>query len=153
MIAWGVDVSTRRIAIGAIDMTGAVHAVSRDVPQDRRGARRLVEVRRAAQTAGWHLSQDFGGQPSAILVEDPTFGGRTNPPLIQAFGVVLEAMAFDYLCPVLEIPVGTWKREALGKGNASKDDIWAEAMRLGIEPANQDEADAICIAVAAQGRL
>lgn len=153
MIAWGVDVSTKRVAIGAIDRTGAVHAVSRDVPQDRRGARRLVEVRRAAQAAGWHLSQDFGGHPSAILVEDPTFGGRTNPPLIQAFGVVLEAMAFDYLCPVLEIPVGTWKREAVGRGNATKEECWGAAVAVGGRPANQDEADAICVAAAARGRL
>lgn len=153
MIAWGVDVSTKRIAIGGVDGDDRIFSTSLDVDPTLRGAQRLVAVRRAAQQAGWRLSQMMAGQPRAILVEDPTFGGRSNPPLIQAFGVTLEAMAFDYVCPVLEIPVGTWKKEVLGKGNAMKDAIWTHAVQAGGHPANQDEADAICVALAARGRL
>ena len=47
--------------------------------------------------------------------------------------------------PYRGVPVGTWKRQACGKGNASKDEVIA-AMRLrGFEPADDNEADAIAI--------
>lgn len=153
MIAWGVDVSTKRIAIASIDHEDKVWSDSVDVPAGLTGARRLVAVRRTAHMAGWRVGQLCAGGPSAILVEDPTFGGRTNPPLIQAVGVTLEALAFDYVCPVLEIPVGTWKKESVGRGNAQKGEVMEFALSLGADPKNQDEADAVGIAVAAMRRL
>ena len=47
--------------------------------------------------------------------------------------------------PYSGVPVGTWKRHACGKGNASKDDVIAAMRARGFEPADDNEADAIAI--------
>ena len=47
--------------------------------------------------------------------------------------------------PYSGVPVGTWKRYACGKGNASKDDVIAAMRARGFEPADDNEADAIAI--------
>jgi Holliday junction resolvasome RuvABC endonuclease subunit len=41
--------------------------------------------------------------------------------------------------------VGTWKRHACGKGNASKQEVIAAMRERGFEPADDNEADAIAI--------
>jgi hypothetical protein len=47
--------------------------------------------------------------------------------------------------PYSGVPVGTWKRHACGKGNASKDEVIAAMRARGFEPADDNEADAIAI--------
>lgn len=50
--------------------------------------------------------------------------------------------------PYSGIPVGTWKKTALGKGNAKKDEIlaWAKASGITVDhPTTFDEADAVGI--------
>ena len=141
---FGIDVSTKRIAIACYG-DGVADVGSVDIKQDVRGAARLVRVRRAAlKAARRHVHY-----PSLIVVEDANVGAAANKPLIQAVGVVLEAMAYAYTCPVAESPIGTWKKAALGRGNAVKADVWEGALAHGFAPENQDEADAACVAVAA----
>ena len=114
---------------------------------------RLAAIRRAVRQVDWLVARRIGGRSSAILVEDARVGPGSNKELIQAVGVTLEALAYENTCPILEIPIGTWKREAVGRGNATKEECWGAAVAVGGRPANQDEADAICVAVAALGRL
>ena len=47
--------------------------------------------------------------------------------------------------PYQGVPIGTWKRHACGKGNASKDEVIAAMRERGFEPADDNEADAIAI--------
>jgi crossover junction endodeoxyribonuclease RuvC len=47
--------------------------------------------------------------------------------------------------PYEGIPVGTWKRHATGKGNASKAEIVRALQAKGFTPKTEDEADAIGI--------
>jgi hypothetical protein len=47
--------------------------------------------------------------------------------------------------PYQGVPVGTWKRHACGKGNASKHEVIAAMRARGFEPADDNEADAIAI--------
>ena len=47
--------------------------------------------------------------------------------------------------PYEGVPVGTIKRHATGKGNASKDSMIAAARARGFSPADDNEADAIAI--------
>lgn len=47
--------------------------------------------------------------------------------------------------PYQGVPVGTIKRHATGKGNASKGDMVAAANRRGHAPADDNEADALAI--------
>lgn len=149
--ALGVDVSTRRIAVGWVSSDGDVGAVSADVDPKLRGAQRLAEVRLAAWSAA-AAANLRAGAPHLVVVEDANVGSATNKPLIQAVGVVLEALS-DYPCPILELPIGTWKKLALGNGAAKKGAIWEGALAWGARPDNQDEADAVMIAVAGLRKL
>jgi Holliday junction resolvasome RuvABC endonuclease subunit len=47
--------------------------------------------------------------------------------------------------PYQGVPVGTIKKHATGKGNASKDDMIAAMIRLGFAPADDNEADALAL--------
>ena len=47
--------------------------------------------------------------------------------------------------PYQGVPVGTWKKYACGKGNASKHDVIAAMRELGFDPSDDNEADALAI--------
>ena len=47
--------------------------------------------------------------------------------------------------PYQGVPVGTIKKHATGKGNASKDDMIAAAVRKGFAPEDDNEADALAL--------
>ena len=59
----------------------------------------------------------------------------------------LTAWAEANSIPYCGIPVGTIKRAATGKGNASKAEMIAAMRRAGYSPADDNEADAIAIAL------
>ena len=151
--AWGIDVSTRRVAIGATDGSD-VRWASTDIAPNVRGAYRLSLIRAATETLIHGFARPWAtNRPSAIVVEDANIGAAANKPLIQAVGVVMEVCQSVCRCPVLELPIGTWKKEVIGFGNAQKDRIMSEAVSLGYEGDIQDEADAVCISFAAHSRL
>lgn len=94
----------------------------------------------------------------AVFIERP-FGRFAKQALDQACGVlqvaVLHALRERFPHPVscFELPVGTWKREAVGNGAAKKHDVmeWAEAIIPPGDPTyplTQDEADALGVAAA-----
>jgi Holliday junction resolvasome RuvABC endonuclease subunit len=47
--------------------------------------------------------------------------------------------------PYQGVPVGTWKKSACEKGNASKEDVIAAMKLKGHRPKNDDESDALAI--------
>ncbi len=47
--------------------------------------------------------------------------------------------------PYVGVPVGTIKKYATGKGNASKDEMIASVCKRGHEPSDDNEADALAI--------
>lgn len=57
----------------------------------------------------------------------------------------LTAWCEHHQIPYQGVPVGTIKKHATGKGNASKGDMVAAARRLGHAPADDNEADALAI--------
>ena len=57
----------------------------------------------------------------------------------------LTAWCEEHRMPYSGVPVGTWKRHACGKGNASKDEVIAAMRARGFQPADDNEADAIAI--------
>jgi Holliday junction resolvasome RuvABC endonuclease subunit len=57
----------------------------------------------------------------------------------------LTAWCEEHRRPYSGVPVGTWKRHACGKGNASKDEVIAAMRARGFQPADDNEADAIAI--------
>ena len=145
---WGVDVSTRRVAVGKFSSKKTVRWESRDIPQDARGAQRLARIRRATVDL---CQQPVGLQPRLVLVEDANVGAAANKPLLQAVAVVFEAVFATLRCEVREVPVGTWKKATIGRGNAQKPEVMAFARGLGYTGDLQDEADALVIASMALG--
>ena len=57
----------------------------------------------------------------------------------------LTAWCEHHQIPYQGIPVGTIKKQATGKGNASKDDMVAAVRARGHSPADDNEADAIAL--------
>lgn len=88
--------------------------------------------------------------PEVIWVEQPS-GGHVVPQLWYAAGVIQAALFEATSVPVWSLPSGTWKKTAVGKGNARKEEIaeWAEGAGFSFE--SEHEADAIGIAFA--GRM
>ncbi len=96
----------------------------------------------------------------AIFIERPV-GKFPKRALDNATGVIQVAMIhgvshFHYPVSVFELSPGTWKKEALGKGNATKLDVLDWAMHNGARHGpdehglewspTQDQADALAIA-------
>lgn len=150
--AYGVDVSTRRIAIGMYSAGGGYRWASTEVPAGLVGAERLCVIRDLTID----LAEDMAGDdnpPTAVVVEDVNVGAATNAPLSQAVAVVSEALFSFFGCPVLELPIGTWKADSIGNGAAKKPEVMAHAVSLGYTGDCQDEADAVCIAQACWTRV
>ena len=61
------------------------------------------------------------------------------------FLATLTAWCEHHSIPYQGVPVGTIKRHATGKGNASKADVIAAMRALGHEPSDDNEADALAL--------
>lgn len=64
----------------------------------------------------------------------------------------LQAWCEEHDVPCAGHPVGEIKKFATGKGNATKDQMIAAAQTFGFEPADDNEADAICIGLMVRAR-
>src|SRR4051794_3446525 len=76
--AWGIDVATDHVSIGALSMHTDCRAWSITIPDDSRGAQRLRELRAALRTnladigAGGHATgHPAWAWPTAVVVEMP----------------------------------------------------------------------------------
>lgn len=145
MIALGIDVSSTKIACGAIDDNGDILTAVGSIATRLRGAHRLVEVR----TTTIALAAAFHDAHIAI-VEIPWARTASSFVLLSIAGVVLEALqtALPYAV-VLERPTSTWKANSVGFGNATKHEVMEHAHGIGYEGDDQDVADAVCMASAA----
>lgn len=61
------------------------------------------------------------------------------------FLAILTAWCEHHRVPYQGVPVGTIKKHATGKGNAKKDAMIAAAVAMGHQPADDNEADALCL--------
>lgn len=88
------------------------------------------------------------GSVSEVVYEEVTFKHVSLNAAIMYHGLraVLLLWCYDEGIPCTGIAVGTLKKAATGKGNASKGDMTAKAKELTGEPIRDDnEADAICL--------
>jgi Holliday junction resolvasome RuvABC endonuclease subunit len=139
----GIDPSSRRIAVAALKDNGDIAHHVQVIP-NLRGARRLHLIRRVMVE-----SLQGYGNPSCVVVEIPW--GRTNSFVLHSIaGVLMEAAqeAFPHAV-VLDMPTQVWKRESVGKGNASIPEYVAHAQGLGMVGDDIDVAAALCMAQAA----
>ena len=91
------------------------------------------------------LAADAGGVSAIHYEEIRRHVGTDAAHVFGGLLATLTAWCEERSLPYQGVPVGTWKRHACGKGNASKDDVIAAIRERGFKPADDNEADAIAI--------
>lgn len=150
---WGVDSSTKRVAIGAINAEGERYgSIASIAPVE--GAERLAMIYQ--RTGGLCQYVLDAGWPGVIVVEAAAgFGKRPNPELAYAVGAVLAGVGAA--CPgvCVQMVVGSkWKLEVCGFGGIKKPKptdkeeyaVLKWAREAGYDGSSWDEADAWAIA-------
>jgi hypothetical protein len=146
--AWGIDPSTKRIALGSVSGRGPRTArldASREVVvawdtlalgHTEPIGRKLNHAR--ARLVSWlevHRDDPIAGSPSLVFVEEPFGGAGRAQPHPHAFfmvGLVLEALyeVLGFGAMVYTVSPTAWKRPAMGegRGNAKKPQtlLWAK---------------------------
>lgn len=148
--AWGVDSSSTVAGLAVINIwTGGFQTQTlrfrrrKEWDEAEKAACVFYEWRRFADAMRQHFP------PATICMERPT-GRHPEPMVNMAAGVTLVALNERGPVPWL-IPVGSWKKQAVGHGNASKQQVIAWAIRHGAPPSiSEHEADALGIAQAAR---
>lgn len=169
---WGVDGSTKRVAIGAC--TGEPPDVRRAVRMaaftTREGAPRLSNVYAETRALAMRLAERY--PPGIILVEQPS-GAVRNLELEYAVGVI-QAAVYDGVyqalghAPTMDTVTSSWwKLRACGRGDISKYvktpgarrkkllpleeyGVMQWARLVGYQGSSWDEADALAMAEAAR---
>lgn len=145
---WGVDVALSRLAFACVALdSGAVSARTLFTGSGATEGERLGLLDRQARVFARQLAGD--SPPAVVWVEQPS-GRHRALQLTYCTGVVQAALFEAVGVPVWTIPSSAWKRRALGpgRGNATKAQVRAYVDALGIVVDGQDEADAVCIALA-----
>lgn len=145
MIWLGIDVSSRKLAIAGIRESGSITYHAIPIAAGTAGARRLREARDAT----WAVMGAYRDDGATVTVEIPwaSSKGGSSFVLLSIAAVALEAsQAAIPGAVVMDVPTSSWKMESVGYGNASKDDVMRHAAGLGYAGADQDVADALCIA-------
>lgn len=145
MIALGLDLSLTSTGWAVVDDD------SRDygrIATGHRGMRRLALLRDEVLTLA-------GRGPDLIAVEGYSMGSRSSAVtgLAELGGVVRLALT-EAGHRWVDVSPSTLKTYATGKGNASKNDVLAAAIRrLGYDGSSSDEADALWLACLARACL
>ena len=90
--------------------------------------------------------KDMAGGIHALYFEEVRRHVSTDAA--HAYGgflATLTAWCEHHQIPYQGVPVGTIKKHATGKGNASKDDVLSAMRALGHAPADDNEADALAL--------
>lgn len=107
--------------------------------------------RRGPQRLGWILRKFVGYvrpfDPHLVLMEGYAYARANQAHQLGELGGVLRLWLHEQRIPYVEIPPAVLKGYATGKGNASKDDVFAETIRrLGYQGSDNNEADALVLA-------
>lgn len=63
-------------------------------------------------------------KPEVIVIEDYSYGSSHSREIAGEAGGAVKLALYDFRhIPVYKLPIQTWKKVLLGKGNAGKDDI------------------------------
>ena len=90
--------------------------------------------------------KDMTGGIHALYFEEVRRHVSTDAAHVYGgFLATLTAWCEHHQIPYQGVPVGTIKKHATGKGNASKDDVLSAMRALGHAPADDNEADALAL--------
>lgn len=91
------------------------------------------------------LHQTSGLIELIVFEEVRRHAGTTAAHVYGGFLGIMSAWAEKKVIPYQGVPVGTIKRHATGKGNASKEEIVRAIVDHGFSPMDHNEADAIAL--------
>ena len=129
---WALHASDKRITSGtALFRPGRFESAGMSYLRFRQW---LTEIKNTA-----------GGLDIVVFEEVRAHKGTTAAQVYGAFLGQLTAWAEHHQIPYEGVPVGTIKRHATGKGNANKATVIAAVQRLGFNPADDNEADALAL--------
>ena len=96
---------------------------------------------------GWltEIKQAAGGLDAVFLEEVRRHAGVDASHAYGGFLAVLTAWCEHHGIAYEAVPVGTVKRHVTGKGNADKAAVIAAVRRLGFDPGDDNEADALAL--------
>lgn len=133
---WGVDVSTKRIAIACHGPDSTVRL--REYGAKLRTGARLSEIYAAVVVLARDIAE--ARPPLFVWVEQPAAYGRMpEPQLMYAVGVAQAAIyaaleqRHEHPTEVRTIAVAEWKKRAVGHGNAKKYQVLDWAKNDGLE--------------------
>jgi len=147
----GVDLGLRKAHFFGIHDHGGVDLFDVTISS------RTIRILRSIELKEIHsrVKEYYSGVTCPFFVEEPVVAGarnmRVSLGIAQTSGAVISAIrGSSYL-----IPVSSWKKETIGKGNATKEDVKAwlfdnkKPYSVACERTNspQDYSDAACIAV------
>lgn len=145
---WSVDVQTSYLAFGFASLDDdSIEVETLSLPAgDAAEGERLSLIDQQLVIYATDAARQF--PPACVWVEQPS--GRFFKPQLMYVAGVVQACLFEVLggVPVWTVPPSTWKRNSLGFGNASKEQIAAWVARHDDRPGTQDERDAWAIAYA-----
>lgn len=82
-----------------------------------------------------------------LVIEGPSYGSTQGLLSAGQVRATFELAVWHYRLPVLEVPPGTLKQYATGRGNASKEEVLVAAVtRLGYTGHDNNEADSMWLA-------
>lgn len=154
---WGIDGKSTKLAIGWDGPDRGTD--SRAFDQGLHDGERLAMIYQQARFMASVLAAKR--PPVYVFYEEVVlYSQRPAPILYQACGVIVaavfEALRYVHRWPVTVAPIPTadWKKRSVGNGAAKKDQVLLHARRAyGYGGHDQDEADALCIAVAGRNLL
>lgn len=148
---WGIDPAISRLAVAFADTdSDSVEVETLITATDAREGERLGLLDRQVRIWARQLADRY--PPAVVWVEQPS-GRFRAPQLVYAVGVIQAAVYETLRCPVWTIPSSTWKARTVDRGNATKDQVRAWVDHLDVDVRDQDEADAVTIAVAGRAML
>lgn len=152
---WGVDPSTKRVAIAYVTPELDRGSVIRSLPT-LAGAERLESIRTATVELCQEAMIRSRFMPGVIVVEEAAaFGKRPNPEFAYAVGAVLCGLVLGAPRTHVEfVASAKWKLDVCGYGAISKPkptekrayEVLEWAQQQGYEGTSWDEADAWAIA-------
>lgn len=95
------------------------------------------KVLREQKAINWHPTQI-----DAVFYERPFARGMDATRSLWGLAGLVEAQATNAALPVVDMPPGTIKSWATGKGHATKEEMIAAAQIMGYTGTNEHEADA-----------
>ncbi len=127
----------------ALHKDGQIYSGTQSFKGDRfsGGGMMMLKFRNWLET----MHQTSGHIDVIVFEEVRRHAGTTAAHLYGGFLGQMSAWAEENEIPYQGVPVGTIKRHATGKGNASKEEIVRAMVERGFSPMDDNEADALAL--------